>query len=249
MVKGCCLTAECQQKLVKCGWETETCHKVHVDYSTVREMKCGSVSLSPSLHSSTLRFHTVCVNPCSLSCFLLTLLHSNDWTEDANVWQNECKYTFFLFLLERQYTCNSDETLKAYVRQSHCLGIRLMTEYISQENMKFDTLTSWIGTVFPLAQAAEKAKWGGLLHELLVSQHGVVSVLVSSCSHILLFLLERSEDMRGSREREKYCSEAMKSCGKTHIAGKAFLEARAASVKDSDNLIHWCKTRRGVTTV
>lgn len=156
MVKGCCLTAECQQKLVKCGWETETCHKVHVDCSTVREMKRGSVSLSPSLHSSTLRFHTVCVNPCSLSSFLLTLLHSNDWTEDANVWQNECKYTSPLFLLE-QHTCNSDETLRAYVRQLHWIGIQMMAEYISLKNMKFDTLTSGIGTVFP----EEKAKSGG----------------------------------------------------------------------------------------
>lgn len=154
MVKSCCLTAECQQKLVKCGWETENCHKVHVDCSTVREMKRGSVSLSPSLHSSTLRFHTVCVNPCSLSCFLLTLLHSNDWTEDANVWQNECKYTSFLFLLEQQYICNSDETLKAYVRQSRWIRIWMMAEYISHNNMKFDALTSGIGSVFP----EEKAK-------------------------------------------------------------------------------------------
>ena len=79
-----------------------------------------------------------------------------------------------------------------------------MTEYISQENMKFDALTSWIGTVFPLALAEEKAKWGGLLHELLVRQHGVVSVLVSGCSHLLLFLLERSEELRGNNERENY---------------------------------------------
>lgn len=118
-----------------------------MDYRTVREMKCGSVSLSPSLHSSTLRFHTVRVNSCSLSCFLLTLLHSNDWTEDANVWQNECKYTF-LFMLGWQYACNSEETLKAY-RQSQSLGVQLMTEHISQENMKFDTLTYWMGTAFP----------------------------------------------------------------------------------------------------
>lgn len=158
MVKGCCLTAECQQELIKCGWETETCHKVHVDYLTVREMKCGSVSLSPSLHSSTLRFHTVRVNSCSLSCFLLTLLHSNDWTEDANVWQNECKYTSFLFMLEWQYACNSEETLKAYVRQSHCLAVQLMTEYISQENMKFDTLTCWMVTAFPWTLTEEESK-------------------------------------------------------------------------------------------
>lgn len=111
-----------------------------MDCSTVREMKRGSVSLSPSLHSSTLRFHTVRVNPCSLSCFLLTLLHSNDWTEDANVWQNECKCTSFLFLLEQQYTSNSDETLKAYVRQSHWIATGMIAEYISHENMKFGTL-------------------------------------------------------------------------------------------------------------
>lgn len=80
-----------------------------------------------------------------------------------------------------------------------------MTEYISQENTESDTLTSWIGTVFPLALAEEKAKWGGLLlHELLVPQHGVVSVLVSGCSHLLLFLLERSKVLRGNLERKNY---------------------------------------------
>jgi len=52
-----------------------------------------------------------------------------------------------------------------------CLGIQLMTEYISGENMKFDTLTSWIRTVFLLARAEEKAVRGGLLHKPLVPQH------------------------------------------------------------------------------
>lgn len=65
---------------------------------------------------------------------------------------------FFLFLLEWQYACNSKETLKAYIRQSHCLGVQMMTEYISQENMKLDTLNCWIGTVFPLVMTEEKAK-------------------------------------------------------------------------------------------
>ncbi|RMC19331.1 hypothetical protein DUI87_03939 [Hirundo rustica rustica] len=65
---------------------------------------------------------------------------------------------------EQQYTCNSDETLKAYVRQSRWIGIQMMAEYISLENMKFDTLTSGIGTVFP----EEKAKSGGILCQLVV---------------------------------------------------------------------------------
>lgn len=38
LVKGCCLTAECQQKPVKCSWETETCHKVPADGSAVRRL-------------------------------------------------------------------------------------------------------------------------------------------------------------------------------------------------------------------
>lgn len=71
-----------------------------------------------------------------------------------------------------------------------------MTEYISQENMKFDTLTSWIGTVFPLALEEEKTEWGGQFHELLMPQCGDVSVLVSGCSHLLPFMLERSKEMR-----------------------------------------------------
>ncbi|XP_041341491.1 LOW QUALITY PROTEIN: coiled-coil domain-containing protein 171 [Pyrgilauda ruficollis] len=41
---------------------------------------------------------------------------------------------------EQQYTCNSVETLKAYVRQSHWIGAGMMAEYISSENMKFYTL-------------------------------------------------------------------------------------------------------------
>lgn len=77
---------------------------------------------------------------------------------------NECKYTSFLFLLEQQYTCNSDETLKAYVRQSHWIGIQMMAEYISLENMKFGTLTSGIGTV----SQKKRLSRGGLLCQPVV---------------------------------------------------------------------------------
>lgn len=87
-----------------------------------------------------------------------------------------------------------------------------MTEYISQENVKFDTLTSWIESVFPLALAEEKAKWGRQLQEPLVPQHGVLSVLDSVFSHLLL-LLERSKKLRGNHERQKYGPQAIKSGG------------------------------------
>ncbi|KAI1239956.1 hypothetical protein IHE44_0011396 [Lamprotornis superbus] len=66
---------------------------------------------------------------------------------------------------EQQYTCNSDETLKTYVRQSHWIGIWMMAEYTSHENMKFDALTSGIGTVFPeeKAKKQEVKKWPVIL--------------------------------------------------------------------------------------
>lgn len=46
------------------------------------------------------------------------------------------------------------------LRQTVTLSKNSADDWISQESMKFDTLTSRIGTVFLLALAEKKAKWG-----------------------------------------------------------------------------------------